>query len=294
MGKPLAEVEIDPAMAHRLVLAQHPDLAHLAVVAVGSGWDNAMFRLGDNLALRFPRRETAAKLLLNEQRWLPHLCGRLPLAVPVPVHIGAPQHGYPWPWSITPWIEGETADVSQPDEHQGEVLAGFFEALHQPAPADAPFNSFRGVPLAERAAAFEDRVSELSGKTDMIDRRVRSLWEDALGATAEVAPTWIHGDPHPRNVLVVAGRFSGVIDWGDMAQGDRAADLAAIWMLLPQLKSRERAMAACSSVPSDTWRRARGWAVLYAVILLRAGLSNDPRMYLIAQRTVQRLLEGPR
>jgi hypothetical protein len=33
-------------------------------------------------------------------------------------------------------------------------------------------------------------------------------------------------------------------DWGDMAEGDRATDLAAVWMLLPQLETRRRAMAA--------------------------------------------------
>ncbi len=238
MGKPAAEMDIDAAMAARLLRAQHPDLAHLAVVAVGSGWDNAMFRLGRDLALRFPRREIAAQLMRNEQRWLPLLRDRLPLKVPSPLRVGVAQDEYPWMWSVTPWIEGETADIALPDERQGETLAAFFEALHRPAPADAPFNAYRGVPLAARATTFRERVAELSVKTDIIDRRLLCLWEEALAATENAAPTWIHGDPHPRNVLVIDGRFTGVIDWGDMAQGDRAADLAGIWMLLPHLRAR--------------------------------------------------------
>ncbi len=293
MGKPAAEVDIDVGMARRLILAQHPDLASLPIIAVGSGWDNAMFRLGSDLALRLPRRAMAARLIENEQRWLPVLQDRLPLRVPAPLRVGAAQDEYPWPWSITPWIDGETADIELPNEHQGEVLAAFFDALHRPAPADAPVNPYRGVPLQKRAGTFEQRVAELSAKTDIIDRRLLSVWEDALAAPENVVPTWLHGDPHPRNVLILEGRLTGVIDWGDLAQGDRAADLAGIWMLLPHLRARERAMAACAGVSAPMWRRARGWALLYAVILLHAGLTNDPPMAAIARRTLQRLLDGP-
>ncbi len=215
------------------------------------------------------------------------------VAIPAPVRTGVAQFRYPWAWSVTPWIEGQTADLSPPDSNQGEPLAAFFEALHKPAPADAPRNPYRGVPLSERADAFADRLAKLRGKTDLIDQRVQALWSDALAAANDTAPTWIHGDLHPRNVLIEQGRITGVIDWGDLARGDRAADLAAVWLLLPQLESRKRAMAACGSVSDATWRRARGWAVLFSVILLSSGLVDDARMVAIAERTINRLWEGP-
>jgi aminoglycoside phosphotransferase (APT) family kinase protein len=293
MGTPAAEIEIDARQARQLLAAQHPDLADLSIVSIASGWDNQLLRLGDKLVLRFPRRKLAAQLMLNEQRWLPHLKERLPLAIPAPVRIGIAQFHYPWAWSVMPWIEGQTADLSPPDSNQGAPLAAFFDALHQPAPADAPHNPYRGVPLSERADAFADRLAKLRGKTDMIDRRVHALWSDALAATNDAAPTWIHGDLHPRNVLIENGRLTGVIDWGDVACGDRAADLAAVWLLLPQLDSRKRAMAACGSVSDATWRRARGWALLFAIILLSSGLVDDARMVAIAERTINRLWEGP-
>jgi aminoglycoside phosphotransferase (APT) family kinase protein len=232
-------------------------------------------------------------LILNEQRWLPHLQGRLPVAIPAPVRIGIAQFNYPWAWSVTQWIEGQTADLSPPDSNQGEPLAAFFEALHKSAPADAPHNPYRGVRLSARANAFADRLAKLRGKTDVIDRRVDALWRDALAAANDTEPTWIHGDLHPRNVLIEQGRLAGVIDWGDLARGDRAADLAAVWWLLPQLESRKRAMTACGSVSDATWRRARGWALLMAVILLSSGLIDDARMVAIAERTINRLWEGP-
>jgi aminoglycoside phosphotransferase (APT) family kinase protein len=276
-----------------LLEAQHPDLADLSIVSVASGWDNHLLRLGDRLALRFPRRKVAAQLILNEQRWLSHLQEGLPLAIPAPVRIGVAQFHYPWAWSVTPWIEGQTADLSPPHSNQGEQLAAFLQALHKRAPADAPRNPYRGVPLSERAAAFADRLTKLKDKTGMIDQRVLALWSDALAAPNDGAPTWIHGDLHPRNVLVDNGRITGVIDWGDLARGDRATDLAAVWLLLPQLESRKRAMAACGSVSEAMWRRARGWALLFAVILLSSGLVDDARMVAIAERTINRLGEGP-
>jgi len=293
MGTPTAEVSVTEQLARHLLRSQHPDLADLPIVELASGWDNAMFRLGERLVLRFPRRLLAAKLVENEQRWLPVLSRQLPLPVPAPVRIGKAQDAFPWSWSVTPWIAGETADLEPPDADQGEVLASFFNALHQPAPPDAPHNAYRGVPLVQRVETFEDRLAKLAGRTELITPQVLLLWRAALQAPQDIAPTWIHGDPHPRNVLVVAGAICGVIDWGDMARGDRAADLAAVWMLLPERRARQRAMAALSSVSAATWSRARGWAVFYAIVLLHAGLADDARMTAIAHRTLERLLDGP-
>jgi aminoglycoside phosphotransferase (APT) family kinase protein len=292
-GTPAAEVGISAELARALVARQHPDLADLPIELAAEGWDNAVFRLGDDLALRLPRRAIGAELIRHEQRWLPLLKDRLPLAIPAPVRIGVAQDNYPWPWSVTPWFAGETADLAPPDEDQGEVLGGFFRALHLPAPEDAPRNPVRGVPLAERLPAFEARIAGLAAKGVRLDAQIQAIWEDALAAPNDAAPTWIQGDPHPRNVVVADGRITAIIDWGDMAQGDRASDLASVWMVLPPAAARRHAMAACGAVSEATWRRARGWAVLYGVMLLDAGLTDDPRMAAIARATFERLIDGP-
>ncbi|MGA0604014.1 aminoglycoside phosphotransferase family protein [Caulobacter sp. KR2-114] len=292
-GTPAAEIAVDAALAGRLLAAQHPDLADRPIRFLASGWDNAIFRLGDDLLLRLPQRAVGARLIAHEQRWLPVLKDRLPLDIPAPVRIGEPGEGFPWPWSITPWLEGETADLAPPDDDQGEALAGFFRALHVPAPDAAPHNPLRGVPLAERAFVFDDRLRKLSGRTDLVTPAIHAIWADALAAPDDAAPTWIQGDPHPRNVLVRGGRLSAVIDWGDMARGDRASDLAAVWMLLPRARTRTRAVAALPEVSAATWRRARGWAVLYGLMLLDAGLADDPRMAAIGAWTLERLQDGP-
>jgi aminoglycoside phosphotransferase (APT) family kinase protein len=291
-GTPPAEVAIGADLVRRLLAAQHPGLAVLPLVEAAAGWDNVTFRLGDELAVRLPRRQVAAPLIETEQIWLPRVAAALPLAAPIPLRIGAPGEGFPWSWSVIPWLAGETADRDLPDARQGAVLGGFFRALHVPAPADAPRNAFRGVPLVTREDYFQARLDYLAGKTALITPRVMALWRTALAAPIDVAPTWLHGDPHPHNVLVRDGRITAFLDWGDMAQGDRASDLAAIWMLLPDRDARAEAMALCEASDA-TWARARGWAIWYGVTLLATGLANDPRMGTIAERIFARLDDGP-
>jgi aminoglycoside phosphotransferase (APT) family kinase protein len=293
MGIPRAEMTFDESRVREMLVAQHPDLAQLSLTEVPSGWDNTMFRLGEHLAIRLPRRAAAAALVINEQRWLPQLAPGLPIMAPVPIRIGVPQGWYPWSWSIVPWIDGTTANIDAPREDQAEVFAEFLEKLHRPAPADAPRNPYRGVPLQQRESDFRDRMTKLRGRSRAIDTSVLALWADALAAPTSSMSTWIHGDLHPRNVLCRHGRITGIIDWGDVAQGDRASDLAAVWMLLPDIDTRRRAMAACVTVPKNTWTRARGWAVLYAAIFLDAALESDPAMTAIAERTLARLRQGP-
>ena len=290
MGKPEAEIDLSITLVRDLLHAQHPDLAQLPIAEVASGWDNAIFRLGDRMAVRLPRRAAAATLLENEQRWLPLLQARLPLPVPSPIRIGLPQKPYPWRWSITPWIAGETADRSLPGRDQATVLASFFHALHTQPAGDAPRSAYRGVPLAERHARFRKSIAILSERRHTIDDRLLQLWSDAIARPVDVCPTWIHGDLHAHNVLVSHGRIAGVIDWGDVTQGDRATDLAAVWMLFPDPNSREEIIAMCKSVSSDTWQRARGWALLLSLVVLEA---HDPALVGPAERTMQSLLDGP-
>ncbi|NEA41865.1 phosphotransferase, partial [Streptomyces sp. SID11385] len=98
----------------RLLAAQHPDLAALPLTVLAHGWDNLVCRLGTSYLVRLPRRAAAAGLVRNEQRWLPSLAARLPLPVPAPVRKGAPGCGYPWAWSIVPYLPGETAARTPP------------------------------------------------------------------------------------------------------------------------------------------------------------------------------------
>src|SRR5271169_5040717 len=105
---PPAEHDVTAALVAGLVADQHPDLAG-PVVAFAEGWDTSLWRLGEDLWVRLPRRAMAVAGLEAEQRWLPELAPVLPLRVPVPVRVGVPGRGFPWRWSIVPHLAGTPA-----------------------------------------------------------------------------------------------------------------------------------------------------------------------------------------
>ena len=291
-GKPDAELSIDGDMVRGLLADQHPDLADLPLEPLASGWDNQMFRLGDDLTVRLPRRQIAVELLVNEQRWLPRLAPHLPLPIPAPVRTGIATTAYPWPWSVLRWFDGGPVDLNPPDEDQGRVLGGFLGALHaQPLTHGAPTNLVRGVPLATRASIIAARIAKLRRLGDYVSDEVVCIWDQAVSAPMDLPATWLHGDLHARNALTHRGKFSAIIDWGDICGGDRATDLAGLWTLLPTAASRADARSAYGRISAATWARAKGWAISFAVTLVEAGLVNDPRMVTIGERTLARVSE---
>ena len=86
------ELETDESLVRRLLVAQFPSWAELPIEALpAGGTDNAIYRLGDELSARLPRRgDWAAGSLDKEFEWLPKLAPLLPLPVPTPVARGAP------------------------------------------------------------------------------------------------------------------------------------------------------------------------------------------------------------
>ena len=127
MGTPAPEIDLDVDLVQSLLREQHPDLVDQELVLFDTGWDNFTFRLGEELALRFPRREAAAQLILNEQRWLPELATHLPIPIPTPLRVGLPSAEYPWHWSVLPWLPGQAADQAAPHSDQAAPFAGFLD-----------------------------------------------------------------------------------------------------------------------------------------------------------------------
>ena len=275
---PVAEVDIGPPLIRSLLAEQMADLAGEPLALVANGWDNVVYRLGDQWVVRLPRRAASAGLVEGEQRWLPGLAAVLPLPIPAPVREGRPGAGYPWRWSVCPWLPGAMAAVEPPGDidRAAEVLGQFVAALHRPAPADAPSNPYRGGPLAGRDQVTRDRIAQMH---DLIDTAsVTSAWDQALAVPASVdPPLWVHGDLHPANLLVSRGELSAVIDFGDLTAGDRATDLAVAWMLFPEhARPLFRDAAGCERpVDDDTWRRAWGWAVALALAYLAGSADNQ-------------------
>ncbi|MEV7868052.1 phosphotransferase [Streptomyces sp. NPDC088124] len=265
--------DIDDDLVRTLVREQHADLAGLDLRPVDGGWDNQMWRLGDELAVRMPRTEQAPSLLRNEHRWMPELGPRLPLPVPVPVRVGEPSARFPRPWTITTWVPGEPADRT-PVTRGGpaaDSLAEFLRLLHREAPAEAPVKPHRGVPLAALTSHFKSSADAVGG----LDGELGAVWDEAVAAPEwQGPPVWLHSDLHPANVVVADGTLAGVVDFGDLCAGDPATDLAAAWLLLPA-GADLRFLHGYAGADEAMIRRARGWAVLRGMNILAIGRAGD-------------------
>jgi len=310
---PAAEIDVDVPLTRALLAEQHPDLAGRPLEIVANGWDNVMVRLGDDLAVRLPRRALAAPLLEHEQRALPALAARLravvpDVVVPAPVRVGRPSPalGYPWSWNVVPWADGVSAEATPAPARTAwaRTFGRLLAAVHVPAPDDAPANPVRGVPLRERAEARDPSAldARLATAPAGVRAAARRLWDRALDAPAhDGPPVWLHGDPHPANLVVAPGgdgrpdRLAAVVDWGDVTSGDPASDLGALWLCFD-----DAGRAACRAEiqarangglgwDDGTWARAAGWSLLYATNML-AHPELHPRMVPIGRHALPALL----
>ncbi|MCL2585448.1 MAG: aminoglycoside phosphotransferase family protein [Streptosporangiales bacterium] len=288
---PKAEVGVTAGLVRHLLSSQHPDLAGLPVTFLASGWDNTLYRVGDRLVARLPRRALGAETIVNEQRWLPELAPALPLPVPYAERVGAPNLMYRWHWSLTPYLPGEPVSAGGDLDWDAAAVAlgEFLRALHVPAPKDAPLNPFRGCWVGNREDSFRSNLTSASGQVDT-DAALRA-WASATAAPLYDGPSvWLHGDLHPANILAHEGKISGVIDWGDMTAGDPATDLSVAWAVLPP--EHHDAFWKAYGTDNDALRaRAHGWALRLGLVFL-AFSDDSPDMLAIGQRTLSRVL-GP-
>ena len=289
------EVDIDVSLVGRLLAAQFPQWAGLPIERVRpSGTDNAIYRLGDDMAVRLPRRERTSGTLEKERRWLPRLAPLLPLAVPVPLAEGMPAEDYPWKWSVYRWLEGENATVERITDlsQLATDLAQFVAALQRIDPTGGPspgeHNFFRGAPLAGRDEATRAAIASLARAID--GGTVTAAWEAALRAPEwERPPVWVHGDLDLRNLLVERGRLRAVIDFGGLGVGDPACDVMVAWKVL-SADTRDIFRAELS-VDEASWARGRGWALSQALIALAYyTLETNPVLVREAQRWMAEVL----
>jgi aminoglycoside phosphotransferase (APT) family kinase protein len=159
--------DITPALVSRLVATQFPQWADLPVTALElDGWDNTTFRLGEDMSVRLPTGDVYALQVDKEHQWLPMLASHLPLAIPEPLAKGVPGSGYPRPWSVYRWLEGDDATVGRITDlgDFATALAAFLRALHQIDPTGGPppeeHNFFRGGPLAAYDVETRDAIGD--------------------------------------------------------------------------------------------------------------------------------------
>ncbi|MEM9073202.1 MAG: phosphotransferase [Myxococcota bacterium] len=270
-----AEWEVTDALARALI---DPLVSVRELARFGEGWDNVAYRVNHTWVFRFPRRSIAVPLLEVEARVLPQL-PPLPLPIPRPAFVGKPSEAFPHPFVGYRMLPGATACTLTLSRVERALfaapLAEFLKALHAALPIRGlPGDEFGRMDIAKRLEQASERFREL-----IDEGHLRSLepWEASLAdAPVDYTPrsdALCHGDLYERHLLVEDGRLSGVIDWGDVHQGDPAVDLSLAHRLLPS-DSLDAFRHAYGDVPEATWRAARFRALHHSVACLRYAIAE--------------------
>lgn len=288
------QVEVSAGTVRGLIADQFPAWAGLDVREVRSAaTDNAIFRIGDDLAARFPLRRGNPDQL---RRWLRaeaaaahELALVSPVPSPIPVALGEPGHGYPSPWSAQTWLPGFDATVEDPARSLGfaQDLAELLTCLRS---ADTRGRRFagrgRGGDLTDHDEWMEVCFSNSEGLLDVAG--LRRMWAELRTLPAPDSDVMCHGDLTPPNVLVEDGRLVGVLDCGGFAAADPALDLVGVWHLLEnEPRQLVREALRCSEIQ---WRRGRAWAFQQSMGLVWYYAETNPVMSRWGRRTLNRLI----
>lgn len=254
------EIDTDVDLVRRLLRAQHPQWADRPIERVlSAGTDNAMYRLGDDLAVRLPRIHWAVDGVAKERRWLPVLAPHLPLTVPRPVAAGVPGEGFPHPWGVVEWLPGEVAALDRLADPVAAALdlAAFVRALRHVDPTGGPRHR-RGGPLCHVDTELRQALTGL--ETELDTEAALEVWEEALAAPRHTGPpVWFHGDLGYLNLLAVNGRLTSVIDWGTCGVGDPAVEALVAWNLFPP--EARVAYQTALAIDDAAWARGKGWVI---------------------------------
>lgn len=255
-----AEIAVDEALARELI---GDGFERIELVA--AGWDYTVFRVDEQWAFRFPRREVVLEPMAREIGVLSRL--NVPFAVPSPVYRGEPSERFPWPFFGARWLPGT------------EAMEGDRAAL--------------AVPLARALRAlhdtdgFDDLPVDVTSRGDMTVRVPRTreqldgLWwtppasVDALLRRAERLPpaeelVLCHGDLHFRQVIVDGPRLVGFVDWVDVCRADPGIDLQLAYAFLDP-DDRRAFFAEYGEIAPESEIRARVVALSLGAMLARYG-----------------------
>lgn len=283
------QFEIDSQLVATLLKQQCPEFAKFPIRRIKHvGTDNAIFRLGDQYAIRLPRINTAIKQIIIEQNWLAKLSKRLPFAIPVPVKIGQASAAFASTWYIYRWLDGHHPDVNDGDDLQllASDLATFIASLWQ-VPTDGAPVAIRGLPLMTKDKIVSTALLSLKSIVDTDS--LAAIWQLSLTVPDWCqAPVWLHGDLLPFNLIVQHHHLRAVIDFGLMGVGDPACDLLPAWCLF-NAESR-KIFKEQLAVDDATWLRAKAWAIAIALPIIPYYRHSNPALVAVAMRMIDELL----
>jgi aminoglycoside phosphotransferase (APT) family kinase protein len=273
-----AEVRVDEELARRLIAEQFPPLPERSLAFLGEGWDYVAFLVDEALVFRFPRRQVGIAGTEREIAKLPLLAPFLPVAIPDPVHVGAPSDTFPWPFYCAPYIAGAEPDGSLGDDVRGALarpLARVLRALHAKATLTAvgdglPVDPMGRADMQVRVPRARESIAAIADLWQPPEE-AEALLEEALTLPKPEPRAVCHGDLHFRQLLVNGDVLTGIVDWVDICLGDPVMDVSLVYGFLPRAE-RDAFFAEYGEVldrASDL--RARVLALNLMSILARYG-----------------------
>ena len=288
------ELPIDAAVARDLIDAQFPQWRDLHIRRVtSSGTDNAIFRLGDRLAARFPLQSAdpaaTRRKLESEAAAARELAAATRFPVPAFAALGEPGPGYPLPWSVQTWLPGRTGDEDDPSAEVAFAtdLAEFIAAVRAIGTRGRTFTGRgRGGDLKDHDDWIHTCLRESEGLLNV--QRLTRMWTAFRDLPREAPDVMSHGDLTPGNVLTAGGRLAGVLDVGSCGAADPALDLISAWNLL-EAGPRQvlRAALRCTSLE---WERSKAWAFQQAMGLVWYYADSNPVMSRLGRTTLDRIM----
>ncbi|QDZ14615.1 phosphotransferase [Humibacter ginsenosidimutans] len=299
-----AQVHVEVPTVRTLLAEQFPQWGDLPVTHVeGAGTVNALFRVGDGLAARFPLVVNDPDASLAAQRLeadrAHEFAGASDVPCPLPVAIGRAGAGYPGPWSLTTWIDGHPASP-----HSVEGSTVFANELAE------LILRLRAAPTSERAFTGTGRGGDLrthdewmatclTNSEGLLDvPALRSAWARLRRLPRLDGDAMTHGDLIPANLLVRDGHLAGVVDVGGFAPADPALDLVAAWHLFEEPARGElraalrRGIHESEAVEELRWARGAAWAFEQALGLVWYYRVSNPAMSELGISSLQRIMEA--
>lgn len=287
------QLTVSVGTVRALVAEQFREWRGLPIKGVASqGTVNAIFRIGDGLAARFPLQpgdaESVRRWLESEAEAARELVGSTRFPTPVPVALGEPGVGYPLPWSVQTWLPGVVATDEDPGESDAFAhdLAEFIRAVRA---IDTRGRVFAGRGRGGDLRSHDEWMETCFARSErLLDvPRLRRMWGAMRTLPRAGGDMMTHGDLIPGNVLVSDGRLAGILDVGGLGSADPALDLVSAWHLLeagPRQVLRDD--LGCGDLE---WERGKAWAFQQAMGLAWYYADSNAVMSRMGQRTLERI-----
>ncbi|MFS0557987.1 phosphotransferase [Brevibacillus sp. 179-C9.3 HS] len=294
-----ADWEVSEPLARTLIFRQFAQLSTMPIELIGTGWDNVVFRVGDEYVFRFPRRHVSVELMKKEGKLLPQLAEFMTLPYPKPLFYGEPSSDYPFPFLGYTYVPGMFPIDLHAEKRalSAAALATFLKRLHAFPLHIARENGIEYdhrnlIDIAARKEKMQTFLSTLALHISEEDRiAIEKYLEQIVIACVKPKEVLLHGDLHFKNMLVdETGRVSGIIDWGDINIGHPGSDLNVAYSFLPP-QARQPFFQAYGDVDEETHLLARMMAVYIPMLLWLQAIDNkDAELAEEARMTIRRAL----